>query len=92
MNKKDILLKVSDAEDWLSDIEGAKISVSVWHKDEDFMVDSHITEQFEEINSIEGLFEESEGDMIYYGNLSIEELSVVLNKMGFETEVSKKQN
>lgn len=92
MNKNSILLKVSDTEEWLSDYEDAKISVSVWHKGKDYMLDEHITEHFEEINNIEGLYEESEGDMIYYGNLSIEELSEALNKIGFETEISKKQN
>lgn len=84
MKKKNILLKVSPAKITGFVADEPKFEVTAWDIRHDHMIDEHVTEEFEELYDL-GLDEESEGYMVYYGELSMDELMYKLNDLGFST-------
>jgi hypothetical protein len=85
MKKEKVLLKVSDTVEWLEDA-GFDLSITGWRKGKDYMIDQHLTENFEELLTIDGLEELAESDMYYSGDKSKEEIITILREMGFEVE------
>jgi 3'-phosphoadenosine 5'-phosphosulfate sulfotransferase len=91
MNKKDIILKVSDTLEWLEGMDAA-FSVSAWDKKTGWMVDDHVTELFPELERT-GLEEEQEGDMyFYFHNCTKEKMMEMLRDMGFTVELFTGKN
>lgn len=89
MRKDEILLRVSDSLDWLQEddlMAEYKLSISAWNPTEGFMIDEHVTEEFEELLEIDGLEELAEGDMYYNGDLTKEEVIERLQNLGFTVE------
>lgn len=85
MNKNKIILKVSNTVEWLEDT-GATLNVTSWNEEDGYMTDEHVTEHFEELESL-GLDEESEGDMYYYGNtFDVDTMVLKLQSLGFTAE------
>lgn len=86
MKQNNILLKITDSAEFLEEFD-AKISVSAWNKKEGYMIDEHITQQYPELIKKLELDEVQEGDMLYYGTLTTEQLANSLQDMGFEVEI-----
>lgn len=92
MKKDNVLLKVSNTLDFLSD-EGseANMSVTAWNKKEGYMLDEHIIEKFPELGTKFDLYSEleevCEGDLLYHGDMTIDEMVETLRGLGFEVEI-----
>jgi hypothetical protein len=91
MKKESILLRVSDSLEWLEDM-GAAFGVSAWDKKGNYMIDTHVTAYFPELELV-GLEEEAEGDMyFYFTNCKKEEMIERLRNMGFTVELFTGKN
>lgn len=68
--------------------EDYQISISAWDIGGQFMIDQHITFYYPQLMQL-GIEEECEGDMVYGGELSIDELTKTLSEWGFIIEGSE---
>ena len=62
-------------------LEYEDVKMAILVEGEDGMLDEHLPSGWN--NNIEGLYEESEGMITYDGDLTMEELSNTLKKIGF---------
>jgi hypothetical protein len=92
MEQNEFILKIQLITDFEEEIqetfEGFKISITAWDINGQFMIDQHIINFFPQLMQL-GIEEECEGDMVYGGELSIDELKKVLIEWGFIIEGSE---
>jgi hypothetical protein len=92
MEQNEFILKIQLITDFEEEIqetfEGFKISITAWDINGQFMIDQHIINFFPQLMQL-GIEEECEGDMVYGGELSIDELKKTLIEWGFIVEGSE---
>jgi hypothetical protein len=93
MEQNEFILKVQlveELEDYIQeDFGDAKISITAWDVDGQFMIDQHITYWYPQLIQM-GIEELQEGDMCYGGEMPIDELTKALDEWGFIIEGSDK--
>jgi len=93
MEQNEFILKVQlveELEDYIQeDFGDAKISITAWDVDGQFMIDQHITYWYPQLIQM-GIEELQEGDMCYGGEMTIDELTKTLDEWGFIIEGSDK--
>lgn len=92
MEQNEFILKVQLVENLEEDIKETfgdfNISITAWDISGQFMIDQHITFYYPQLMQL-GIEEECEGDMVYGGELSIDELIRALSEWGFIIEGSE---
>lgn len=92
MEQNEFILKVQLVENLEENIKESfgdfNISITAWDIAGQFMIDQHITFHYPQLMQL-GIEEECEGDMVYGGKLSIDELIRVLSDWGFIIEGSE---
>jgi hypothetical protein len=93
MEQNEFILRVQlveELEDYIQeDFGDAKISITAWDVDSQFMIDQHITYWYPQLIQM-GIEELCEGDMCYGGEMPIDELTKALDEWGFIVEGSDK--